>query len=75
MKRMNFGKSEYKSARDDGSGGPYAKSGQTNFSGERATRKTSCCSPQVNFETKASIPVKNDPGQGQKSGTGCNNGY
>lgn len=52
--------------------------GQTNFEGEGNTKKggTNRSSPQMNFEGKASIDVKTKSSHfGEKSGTGCNNGY
>jgi hypothetical protein len=65
-----------------GSGGSYKTSkggesiskGQVNFQGGGASRKSKK-GPQMNFVISAGIKAKEDPGQGQKSGTGCNNGF
>ncbi len=67
-----------------GDGGSYktAKEGSTtakptkNFEGSGGSSyKGSRTSPQMNINVKAGIKTKEDPGQGQKSGTGCNGGY
>jgi ABC-type uncharacterized transport system involved in gliding motility auxiliary subunit len=52
-----------------------AKSGQINYRGEPATRKSSRSRPQMNFSITADVKVKSDPGQGQRSGTGSQGGY
>ena len=56
------------------SGGESIKKGQMNFQGGGASR-TPKKGAQMNFKITANIKTKDDPGQGQKSGTGCNDGY
>ena len=59
-------------------GEPYSTHSRTNFDGGRVTKKPknqSASRPQMNFGGTMSIPVKHDPGQGQKDGTGSQGGY
>jgi len=74
--QMNYGKSgPYKVAKADG--GPYVTTPGTNYDGGHMTKKDggNGRSRQVNFDITENIPVKFEKGQGQKAGTGNNNGY
>lgn len=73
--QMNFdkGPSSYKTAKE---GTTPVKGPSPNFQGSGGSSyRSSRTSPQMNVNVKASIKTKEDPGQGQKAGTGSQGGY
>lgn len=73
--QMNFDKGP--SSYGTSGNGATVQHAQSNFDGGRTTKKGGTkTGPQQNFPEKLSINVKTKTSHfGEKSGTGCNNGY